>query len=211
MTAANPRARGFTLVEVMVAIAVAALLFGICVSFYVLCTRLKRRSEQLLVLHQDAAGILRTVKRDIEGLYVSGTAVEEYYRVEASPGGADCGQKLTVVTATENPGKADYCTISYYVKRRDPADPGSGVLYRVLSGGQPPDGGWSLDEEDWVLAEGVRSIRFEPDSDSIVDGKVPTAVTVRLRFHDSGGPETATGDRLPHLFVLKILPGAEEY
>ncbi len=187
--------RGFTLIEIMVAIAISAVLFGACVAIYINVNKFKSRSEKLLFLHETARGVNVRLGRDLEGLYVSDADDPPgYYKVEPSPGGVACGEKLTIRVATENPGKVDYCTVEYYVK--------SGNLYRVLSGGEPPTGGWSVVEEDWVLAEGAESIEFS--SSSVNQGEVPTSVTVTLKLADPGGTPAYRH------FTVTLRPGSEE-
>jgi hypothetical protein len=196
---------------VLVAVLVASILLGICVTICVAVMSFKGRSERLMVINEDARGILRAIERDLNGLYVSSDSLEDYYEVE--PGDPGCGNKLTVRAATENAGKLDYCMVSYYVRRQVASDPASGVLYRELSGGQPPDGDWlPPGDNHWAMAQGVLSIEFSPDeSDVVTDGgKLPPEITVRVLFHDSGGLLSRDGQHLPRLFSIKVVPGSEE-
>lgn len=201
----SAKRRGFTLIEIMVAIAVSTLLFGACVAIYINVNKFKSRSEKLLFLHETARGINARLGRDLEGLHVADTdddgdtELADYFELQKDwEIGKDWGDKLIFLAAVENPGKVDYCTVEYYVK--------SGKLYRVLSGGEPPTGGWSADEEDWVLAEGVEKLTVStvPPPPLPAAGKLPATVTVTLKLADPGGRPA-----FRH-FTVTLRPGSEE-
>jgi type II secretory pathway pseudopilin PulG len=189
------RRAGFTIIEVVVAIGVAVILFGICGTVFVKVNAFKRRSEQLLFMHQEANGALTRVARDIEGLYVAGAARTDYWKLESGAMGA-AGDRLTLVCAGENRGRADFCQVQYYVK--------DGKLYRVLSGGAPPNppGSWSLNEADWVLAGGTDIQIQKLYLLASGAGPVPETVTVTLTIAD---PKF-----LPRSFSITVRPGSEE-
>jgi len=195
--AAGGRRSGFTLVEIMVAIGVATLLFAICTAIFVQVSRYKAGSEKLLFVTEEANGALSRIARDIEGLHVSGVAASW------PSGDATEINKLAFLTATENPGRADYCTVNYYVKL-DPADRKK-KLYRVLSDGVPPAGvTWPTPEADSVLAEGVDRLTVSCTPDPPAGGKVPRLVTVTLQMADPDG-------KPPYRrFTMTVRPGSEE-
>ena len=191
------RQRGFTLFEVMVAIGVATLLFAICTAIFVQVSRYKARSEKLLFITEEAGGTLDRMARDLEGLYAGGPALADYWKLETGAMGT-AGDRITLLSATENPGKADYCTVCYYVK--------SGRLYRVLSGGVPPGaapGAWPAESES-VLAEGVDRLTVSCTPDPPAAGKVPKLVAVTLQMSDPDG-------KPPYRrFTATVRPGSEE-
>jgi prepilin-type N-terminal cleavage/methylation domain-containing protein len=195
------RSAGFTLVEVMVAVLVSAVLFGICVAIYVKVSRYKARSEKVLFIYQTASGIQSRMRRDLGGLHVSSTDADaatdlvEYWQLEKTPVAGCSGDRLTFLTATENPGKLDYCTVSYYVK--------SAKLYRKLSDSKGGSGPFSA-EADSVLAEGVEKLTLVTEPLVPVDGKLPAKVTVTLKLADPGGKP---GFRE---FTVTLRPGSEE-
>lgn len=194
------RAAGFTLVEVLVAAALAAVLAAFCALCLVGSISYSRRSEVLLLVHEEARGALDRVARDLEGAFVAdASALGNYWKPE------DSGHKLTFLSAVENPGKADHCTVSLYVKP-DPAD-GKSKLYRVLDssmGGIAPAGGWP-GEAASVLAEDVESVTFETDPAVIAGGRLPRLVTVTLVMRYKLGDRTRT-----RAFTAAVRPGSEE-
>ncbi len=201
----STKRRGFTLVEIMVAITISAALFGICVAVYVNVSKFKRRSEKLLFLHETARGINNRLGRDLEGLYVAGdTNLIDYWKPEDTEGSGDSKvfHKLTFLTATENPGKVDYCTVAYYVE--------NGKLYRevsdIMGGGPPDDPPGPTWPDKGLLAEGVEEIEFStiPNPDGLSAGKLPATVTVTLKLADPGGSPA-----FRH-FTVTLRPGSEE-
>jgi prepilin-type N-terminal cleavage/methylation domain-containing protein len=201
MKRAGNRRQGFTLVEVLVAVSIAVVLCGLCIAIYVKVNAMKSRSEKLLFLTEEANNALGRIARDLEGLYVGGSTLAGYWKAE-EPDGA-LFHKLTVLTATENAGKADYCTVSYYV-RLDPDK--KKRLYRRVSadlGGVAPDAPLVWPDEA-VLVEDADSITFSALPAAPADGKVPQSVTVTLQLSDPGG---TPGYRR---FTVTLRPGSEE-
>jgi len=187
---------GFTLLEVLVAITVATLLFGICIAIYVSVSRYKSRSEGLLFLHETARGVFARMGRDLGGLHVADsdrdgdTDATDYWEPAAG--------RLTFLTATENPGKLDYCTVGYYLE--------GGRLYRELSdakGGSAPTGGWPS-KADSVVAEGVQEFTVSTVPAAPAAGRLPASVTVTLKMSDPGGQPAY------RLFTATFRLGAEE-
>jgi len=193
MKRAGNRRSGFTLVEVLVAVSIAVVLCGLCIAIYVKVNAMKSRSEKLLFLTEEANNALGRIARDVEGLYVGDVTQANYWKLESGvmgPSGT-WGDRLTLLAATENAGKADYCTVRYYVE--------NGRLYRELSGGVQPDAGWPT-KDNSVLAEGVEKLTFTATG----AGKVPQSVTVTLQLSDPGG---TPGYRR---FTVTLRPGSEE-
>ncbi len=184
----------------MVAVLVSAVLFGICVAIYVRVNRYKARSEEVLFIYQAARGIQARMGHDLEGLHVASTDADaatdlaEYWELEKAPAGCS-GDRLTFLTATENPGRLDHCTVSYYVK--------DAKLYRKLSDSKGGSGPFPS-EADSVLAEGVEKLTLVTEPLTPVDGKLPATVTVTLKLADPGGKP---GFRW---FTVTLRPGSEE-
>ncbi len=202
----EPRASraGFTLIEIMVAIAVSAALFGLCIAIYVRVSRYKSRSEELLFVHENARGILDRMKRDLGGLYVAdndsdGTAqLINYWRLEKAPVAGCSGDRLTFLSAAENPGKLDHCTVQYYVENNK--------LYRELSsamGGSPPGGGWPAKDAS-VLAEDVEKLLVTTTPATPPAETLPSKVTITLQLTDEPGTPPYK------VFTVELRPGAEE-
>jgi prepilin-type N-terminal cleavage/methylation domain-containing protein len=194
---------GFSLVEIMVAIAVSALLFGICVAIYVQVSRYKSRSEQLLFVHENARGIEARLSRDLRGLHVADsdgdgdTDPVDYWELESGAMGS-AGDRLTFLTAAENAGRLDYCTVRYYVEGEN--------LYRELSaakGGAAPVGGWPAKSES-VLAEDVQKLTVSTEPAAPAAGKVPATVTVTVKLADPQGQPPY------RIFTFSLRPGSEE-
>lgn len=174
----------------MVAIAVSAALFGICVTIYVNAGKFKRRSEQVLYISEEARGIFDRVARDLAGLHVASEAdLADYWDLDAG------GGRVKFLAATENPGSLDYCTVEYYVE--------SGKLYRQLSADLGGAGSFPA-KANSVLAEGIRKLTVGTDPESPAAGKVPRTVTITLELDDPGG---RPGWRR---FTVTLRPGSEE-
>ena len=182
------RRAGFTLLEILVAISIATILFGICITIYVKVNAYKRRSEQLLFVSEEARGILTRIARDIEGLYVSNAAPANCFNV---PGDATASNKLMLVTAAENDGKADYCKVEYYVD--------GGHLCRDWREPQP-DGSWPAAPNATVLAENVDSLTVSAEPGSLLPKRV--TVTVQMTDRDGSPPYRR--------YTMTVRPGAEE-
>ena len=199
----SAKRRGFTLVEIMVAITISAALFGICVAIYINVSKFKSRSEKLLFLHETARGINNRLGRDLEGLHVADTdddgdtELADYWKLEpGAMGGA--GDRLTFLAAVENPGKVDYCPVAYYVQ--------NGKLYREISdtmGGVAPGGGWPA-KADCVLANGIERLSVVTNPATPAAGKLPATVTVTVKLADPGGRPAF------RWFTVTLRPGSEE-
>jgi hypothetical protein len=178
------------------------------VAVYVQVARFKGRSEQLLFTHETARSAFDRLKRDLGGLHVaSDAAVTDYWELEKSPAGC-CGDRVTFLTATENPGKLDYCTVSYYVIKEVAGGVEHYRLYRELSatkGGLAPD---SPPGPVWpdksLVADGVLEFKVMSDPATPAVGRLPSSITVTLKLEDPGG-------RSGYLFFTATFrPGAEE-
>jgi prepilin-type N-terminal cleavage/methylation domain-containing protein len=192
LTTGNSRS-GFTLVEIMVAITVATILFGICTAIFVKVSQYKARSEKLLFMAEEANGALSRIARDLQGLHVADATLNNYWHLEPAAMGTG-GDRLTMVSATENAGQADYCTVQYYVA--------NGNLYRLLSGGIP-NGAWPV-EADSILVQGADNITFSTEPAGTSAGKVPARITVSLQMSDPGGQPAY------RRFGVSVRPGSEE-
>jgi prepilin-type N-terminal cleavage/methylation domain-containing protein len=202
--------KGFTLLEVLVAVTVSAILFGLCVAAYVQAGRYKSRSETLLELGVTARGVFDRLAADLEGLHAAdsdsapnGTPeVADYWELETGAMGA-AGDRLTFRAATENPGDLDYCTVRYYVE--------NGTLYRELSNLKGGGGSYPLKAE-CVLAEGVQAVVFGTSPGefalasppSALDGRLPGLLTVTLQLVDPRGRPAF------RVYSCTLRPGAEE-
>ena len=196
--------RGFSLVEILVAIAVSTMLFGICVAIYIKASTFKSRSEQLLYLYEKSRGITDRLARDLEGLHVAdsdddGTVkLIDYWELEKEPVAGCSGDRLTFLSATENPGRTDCCTVRYYAE--------DGKLYRELSdlkGGVAPAGGWPAKPAS-VLAEGVERLTVSTVPPEPAAGKLPASITITLQLADPDGQPTY------RRFTVTLRPGPEE-
>ncbi|MHC4916120.1 MAG: prepilin-type N-terminal cleavage/methylation domain-containing protein [Planctomycetota bacterium] len=174
--------RGFSLIEVLVAIAVSTVLFGLCIAAYVQVNKYRRRSEKLLLLSQTARGVNARLARDFECIFVidddaDGTLeIGDYWKPEDISGTDGTFTKLSFVCATENRSGLDYRAVSYYVSgtslvRKEAADMAG------LSGAAAT-----------VIAEGVLAMRFQstPDPAAVVAGEVPEHLRVYLKLEDEG-------------------------
>jgi type II secretory pathway component PulJ len=193
------------MLEVLVAVAVSTVLFGICVAMFLQVSRYKSRNEGLLLIEETARGAFDRLERDLTGLHVADSdgdgsvLLTDYWRLEKAPVAGCSGDRLMLLSAVENPGRLDYCTVSYYVK--------DGRLYRRLSsdlGGEAPTGGWPAESAS-ALAENVNRLVAIPAPAAPADGRLPETLTFTLEMKDAG---SAAGVRR---FTLVLRPGAEEH
>jgi prepilin-type N-terminal cleavage/methylation domain-containing protein len=178
--------RGFSLVEMLVAVAISLVLFGICVAAFIKVTRYKRRSEQVLFLSEKARAIFSKMERDISGLHViSDSAVAAYFKINSN--------RLYMCCALENSLDRDYCMIAYGVS--------AGHLRRdeYLVGDPEP----SIDL--WpIFARDAESISFSSVPVSPVAGELPGKISISLRLKDPGAKSGYQE------FNLTLCPGSEE-
>ena len=183
LTDYRSRQAGFSLIEVLVAISISTVLFGLCIAAYVQVNKYRSRSEKLLLLGETARGVNTRLARDFEGVFVidddaDGTLeIDDYWKPENIDGGDQTFTKVSFVCATENRSGLEHRAVSYYVDaqkrliRREAADMAG------LSGAAGT-----------VLAENVLLVRFQsiPDAGVVVVGQLPKVLRVYLRLEDEG-------------------------
>ncbi len=205
---------GFTLLEVLIAVVVLAIVMAIIYQSYWVCTRTVSAAEEQSDLYQSARLALRRIGDDLTATYAplgegkageggdedeeqaaAGPSAESSFTFRATDGGSGPGARDTLDFATtavltrEGEPPREYCQVHYGVEEREG---GQTVLVRstdVASGeGTAIDLAPNVKGLDlrFFDADGVEA----EDWDSGQSGKLPATVQVTLTMGrgDEGGP-----------------------
>ena len=199
----NPRGNGFTLIEIMVAVAIASMLLAAMFGILIAVARVNQEIEDALASTRVGPILLAMMAKDLQGCYVPDTD-QIFFEGKDSGGEATAADGLDFVS-TENsilPDKngqyADYCEISYVMENT--GNKGFRTLYRredPYIDEEPQKGGKFVELYDYVKRFNIQYYDAEKDQwedrwDSIHG--VPTVLTpTPAEDKDNKQPE-APGD-----------------
>lgn len=196
---------GFTLIEILVAVAIIAAIGGITYATYAAATQSVSRCRAKIALEQEARAVLRRMAREMRCCYVlpSNPAQDqdrgamESSREEEHPdflgrGNSPGGELLQLLTAggitRPDESSAGLSIVAYRFDESDQA------LFRRQA--RPVDAGdlFSDDENWWLVARDVRAVELKyfdgttwrEEWDSRDKGELPRAVSVEIAFETEG-------------------------
>ena len=184
------RSRGFTLVELLVAVFIAIIIFGIGFSILNGVMIAKKQTEARMRYSESARMFFEMFERDLSGAYGNSLLVPAPYRAKlAQPGVSGVNDTLVEFSTTVDSNSqavkgCDYVAARYYVLAS------TGVLYRKLSATGFPAA--PADEPDSALFADVTQfhvdyLQWNESTKSYVavaDPNIATHLDVMLKFTD---------------------------
>lgn len=114
-----PRPRGFTLLEMLVAMAILALLVVVLLGIVDGATKLWRTSENRIDSFREARAALNVIHSELKGLFV--TTNTAYFRQQAATNGSEIFFVTALpVTAQNSDSRSTLCTVGYYLAYERP-------------------------------------------------------------------------------------------
>ncbi|MCW8138493.1 MAG: prepilin-type N-terminal cleavage/methylation domain-containing protein [Planctomycetota bacterium] len=102
---ARRRARGFTLIEVMLTVAITAAVFAMIGGILISVINSAERIEKLLRTEKAGYGILTTLRRDLTGVYAYALGGPAFKGVDKAVGGREADRLFFVTTARVLPAE----------------------------------------------------------------------------------------------------------
>ncbi|TNF46944.1 prepilin-type N-terminal cleavage/methylation domain-containing protein, partial [bacterium] len=195
---------GFTLLEVLIAITILALMAGIIFSVVLGSTRRSRALEGEMELRQTAGSVLNLIAEDLKGAYVYPGSVpfllgRDTFNRDNPADGIDL---VTTAVLPVNPMtvSSDLAEVGYTIIHE--ADNEIGTLFRREQ--TPPeepedDGGETFELTDRVLSLNIRYFDGEDWNDDWdsrdtdhenMTGKIPSEIEIEITLVDEGAPIT---------------------
>ncbi len=133
--------RGFTLIELIVAITLMLMLLGVMLQTFRNANQVSRKTQAWIQIHQNARSLFEFMERDISGAILAGrtggSTDGKYFQVEGDTYADGAGSNparnrdnIRLLTRTMNPGYADMAEVAYYLEVPDPDDVRKNVLER---------------------------------------------------------------------------------
>ncbi len=191
-------AGGFTLLEVLIAISILALMAGIVFSVVLGSTRRSRALDEEMELRQTAGAVLSLIAEDVKGAYVQPGSVPFFLGRDAfnRDNPADGIDLVTTAVLPVNPMtvSGDLAEVGYTIIHE--ADSETGTLYRREQA--PPDesgddGGESFEMTDRVQSLNLRYFDGESWNDEWdsqdqardnMKGRIPNEVEIEITLED---------------------------
>lgn len=190
------RRAGFTLVEIMLAILILAIMMSIVYGVVVSTVQAQRRIEEVTVASEIGPVLIAQIREDLEGAFRPDSK-GEYFRGTDSISPAGDRDRIDFITArlaygtAEDGGEPAFHSANEvgYLVRENPRASGLGVLYRrqdLFLDPDPLQGGVLVELYDRVSHFGVKYYTGEEWVDgwdfTSAQGKLPRAVQVDLRL-----------------------------
>lgn len=192
MRAARRRPRGFTLIEVMLTVAITATVFAMVAGILLSVISSSERIEKLLRTEKAGYGILATLRRDLTGVYAYALGGPAFKGEDKDVGGRDADELRFVTTARVLPvedGRPPPALVEVGYRLREAEQPGTGLsLFRRAAPyeGDPLDGPGEYVE----IFTGIESLQLtylDPEDDEWKESwsdeeGLPAAVKVELKL-----------------------------
>jgi prepilin-type N-terminal cleavage/methylation domain-containing protein len=205
----RPATRGFTLIEVLAAVFLTAVVMTVAIAFYVSLSDSTDAAAQKARTGRLALAIIDRIARDLEGAYLLSTPAEvdplfhPWSFIAQSQEGESASDRIHFITRNHRPRNllghgSDVAVVTYLL---NPDDDGPGFeLLRAVRPGVPDEAEHEFlpadDELFMVVAEHVDrfGLRFMSEESELLDewdstqleqsGQLPLAVEIELAFLD---------------------------
>lgn len=191
-TPSQRRARGFTLIEVMITVAITATVFAMIGGILLSVISSSERIEKMLRTEKAGYGILSTLRRDLTGVYAYSLGGPAFKGEDKDVSGSEADELAFVTTARVLPaedGKPAPTFVEVGYRLREAEQPGAGLsLFRRAApyDGDPLEGAGEYVE----IFSGIESFQLtylEPEDDEWKEDwteseSLPLAVKVELKL-----------------------------
>jgi prepilin-type N-terminal cleavage/methylation domain-containing protein len=185
-TSKTDKRDGFTLLEVLVAVAISLIVTGAAVVMFSETEKFRRQAEKRMRYMAQWQSFQALFEREMRGLFdYRGGDLTVFEIVDNPPPQPD---RITFVAAVDNmldeapkdsAGDADFIEVTYYMSAVK-----GGLCRKVRAPGQA----LVTDDDKWLAFPDVRAFGVSTEPDPLPSGELPSSVTVMLYFADPLDP-----------------------